>query len=336
MCACKIYLFTYKRNQLLPRAVESLISQTFTDWCCELHNDFPEDPFPAAYLHKLNDPRFTLVNHQHNLGGTASFNLAFKKTEAAYMSILEDDNWWEPDFLQEMIGIMEANPDLQIAWSNMWLWKEEAHNQWINTGQTIWPENGPDEWFNWPNDRQLMGALHSNGAMLCRGAAAGDFIIPDDCDFSIIEGVRERTFHYPIYLCRKPLAHFSLTLNTSRTTDTVIWNADQVMLLASFVQAAPYPPQSFKTALAHYRPSRPSPVAIFFLANVLVIKSPALYACFTTGDWIVISRWLIKNVRSILKLKKQLKKQAELYTFLLKKTKLLNRKIITKPVSIEP
>ena len=46
----RVYLFTYRRNHLLPRALRSLVAQTHTNWVCELHNDDPADPFPNGGL----------------------------------------------------------------------------------------------------------------------------------------------------------------------------------------------------------------------------------------------------------------------------------------------
>ena len=47
MAKVRVYLLTYRRNHLLPRALKSLLAQSFTDWVCELHNDDPADLFPA-------------------------------------------------------------------------------------------------------------------------------------------------------------------------------------------------------------------------------------------------------------------------------------------------
>ena len=69
MARVRIYLPTYRRPALLPRALASLRAQTFTDWVCELHNDDPEDPAPGQLLAGLGDPRITLVTHKRNLGG---------------------------------------------------------------------------------------------------------------------------------------------------------------------------------------------------------------------------------------------------------------------------
>ena len=49
----RVFLCTYRRPALLRRALASLLSQTYTDWTCELHNDAPDDERPRALLAEL-------------------------------------------------------------------------------------------------------------------------------------------------------------------------------------------------------------------------------------------------------------------------------------------
>jgi glycosyltransferase involved in cell wall biosynthesis len=193
MKRCRVYLLTYQRNELLPRAIQSLLAQTFKDWICEVHNDCPINQFPEEYIKHLHDERFMIINHPTNLGGTRSFNKAFAGCQEEYISILEDDNWWEDFFLEEMIGLMDQKPTLKVAWSNMRIWKEDPENQWIDTGKTTWPVEN-DILFQWPHYKQALGALHSVGAMICRSANSSRYIIPDEVLLDAIELVRERAF----------------------------------------------------------------------------------------------------------------------------------------------
>ena len=88
MAICRVYLFTYERNEMLKRAVNSLLKQTVTDWICEVHNDKPGDEFPSKYINSLNDNRFMIMDHAENLGTTRSFNLAFTGCREKYASML--------------------------------------------------------------------------------------------------------------------------------------------------------------------------------------------------------------------------------------------------------
>jgi glycosyltransferase involved in cell wall biosynthesis len=109
MAICRIFLTTYRRHATLPRAIDSLLKQTVTDWICEVHNDDPSDPFPRQLVEEIGDPRIKIVDHAKNFGATYTFNLPFQPVQEEFVSILEDDNWWEPDFLEVMIKTMEGH-----------------------------------------------------------------------------------------------------------------------------------------------------------------------------------------------------------------------------------
>jgi len=321
MARCRIYLFTYKRNHLLPRAVKSLLDQTFTEWVCEVHNDCPEDSFPAEFITSLNDERFVMKNHPVNLGAVVSFNLAFAGCSEPYASILEDDNWWEPDFLKEMMAVMENNPAIKVSWSNMKLWQEEPGNTWTDTGKTTWSYN-ESRFFEWPHIKQAINALHSNGAMLYRGQQASNYLAPPGTLFNAIELVRERSFEHPVYLQGKPLANFAITLTSNRDNDRYPWIAIQVMLLASFIAASPDSGKTMRESLVYYRLRRPVPTANFFLANYLILKESGLYRYLTLTDWLSIGKWLLGNGHKLNYLKQYLASQRDTYAFLLKQTQL--------------
>jgi len=318
---CRVYLFTYKRNNLLPRSVKSLTDQTFEDWVCEVHNDDPHDTFPQQYINSLNDPRFTVHQHAQNMGAVASFNLAFAGRSERYATMLEDDNWWEPDFLNEAINLMNGNPDIKVAWSNMRLWQEQADDSWTDTGKTTWPVKKGVTYFNWPTPKQIMGALHSNGAMIYRGSLAQNYTIPGNVLFNAVELIRERSFENPICLINKPLANFAITKATHRSNDPYPWIANQIMLVASFVSTADQKKEAFKQALGYSRQQTPSPVPNLFLANLLILKNNSLYAFFGFKDWFIILKWLLSNGSKLSKLKSYLSAQTNVYAFLLENTR---------------
>lgn len=317
---CRIYLFTYKRNHLLKRAIDSLLNQTFANWVCELHNDAPSDSFPETYVKQLNDHRFITKNHPENLGGTKSFNLAFAGCTEKYASILEDDNWWEPTFLSTMISLMDNEPGISIAWSNMKIWRETDNGHWVNTEKTIWNDIMTDQCFTWPHIKQAMGGLHSNGCMIYRGNEASNYLIPHNCELSIIEPVRERLFKKPMYLVSEALANFSLTEHSNRSDKRWIWTACQAMLLSSFIEASTNTEQTFKELLAYYRKQAPSPLSNFYVAVLFLLKKPALFKFFNLNDWFMINKWLIKNAFNLLKIKSYLNTQQNVYRFLLTNT----------------
>lgn len=304
----------------MPRAMQSLLNQTLTDWVCEVHNDAPGDTFPGEYISSLNDDRFIIKNHPTNLGGTISFNLAFAGCEEKYASILEDDNWWEPGFLKAMTGIMDNNSSIDVAWSNMKVWTEGDGNTWTDTGNTTWSVQN-DQSFTWPQPQQALGALHSTGAMMYRSINAPKYIIPNETLLDSVELVRERAFKHPIYLHSEVLANFSVTASTNRTGKSWKWVSTLIMQLGSMVMAADKKEEIFSSVLNYYRNDNPGAVVAFFLANRFFINDRSLYKYFSIKDWYSYTKWLIKNYFQLLKLKKYLHSQAGVYNFLLTKTR---------------
>jgi len=145
MALVRIFLLTCRRPTLLPRALDSLRKQTFTDWVCELHNDAPEDDSPKRLLDKINDPRISLHQHSESWGAVKSFRHAFHGGEEAFSSFLEDDNWWEPEFLESALKTLQSNPDANLVWANLHIWRENPDHSWCPTGRTIWKRSSEDD-----------------------------------------------------------------------------------------------------------------------------------------------------------------------------------------------
>jgi len=235
MATVKVFMPTYRRNNTLVRSIDSLLKQTFTNWICEVHNDDPDDKFPGNYIAGLNDTRFSIINHPVNFGAVKTFNLAYDNCDETYLSILEDDNWWQPDFLETMVDVMESHKNVQVAWANMHLWQEEPGNKWIDIQKTIWPVIAEKiTTFNFPHYKQAFTALHSIGAMFVRNKDLNKLKVPESSRLDLIEPIRERAYQHPMLLVNKPLANFALTLNTSRQPTIEGLYEQSLLLIDSF------------------------------------------------------------------------------------------------------
>lgn len=213
----RVFVPTFKRHKMLPRALKSLRSQTFKNWICEVHNDDPTDKFPEKMVRAIADSRIIIINHPKNQGGAATINAFYAPVKEEFISILEDDNWWEPEFLEEMLKAADLKKHVSVFWSNMKIWKEEPDGSFVDTKKTTVSENKSEGYkeYWWPSRAQILGAVHSNGACLIRSGEKNDYRIPE-VPQATIEHFRERIFPQPLLLIRKPLANFSITRETSR------------------------------------------------------------------------------------------------------------------------
>lgn len=291
MATVRVYLLTHRRPALLRRALASLRAQTFTDWVCELHNDAPDDDEPLRIAHALDDPRITYHGHEENWGAVATFNHAFAGAAEPYVSLLEDDNWWEPRFLETAVNALAARPDADIAWANMKLWREEDDGAWTDTGATIWPVEAAPQLFHWPQLLQAFDALHSNGAMLARARVLGKSVVPAQIPFVHIEAIRERTFSGALLLLPEPLANFAITRTTARGHDRVGWTQSQLLVAGSFFRHVPVTPGALDRLWRQRRALRPRSTNILFLLGLAGVGPRGLLLHARARDW----AWFLLN-----------------------------------------
>lgn len=314
MALVRIFVPTYRRPRLLPRALASLQAQTVTDWICEVHNDDPADPEPGRLVAALGDPRVTVVNHARNLGGTATFNLFFRATAEPFYTMLEDDNWWEPVFLATMLAAAAQHPDAVVFWANQRLWEEQADGGWRDTGRTTWPTGSEPQRFPWGRPEQAGGALHAHGAALFRSRPGDDFSTPA-VPIAVTEPFRERALPHPLVLVPQPVAHFAITLQTARSHDAAEWAELQAMLVATFLRDCPWPRARLAEFWAAARAQTPPATTNLILAGLADPGALSLGHA-TIRDWLVVLRGFLRRPGLYFRLRRSHRMHPEWWRYL--------------------
>lgn len=295
MARVRVYLITFRRPQLLPRALDSLRAQTFTDWVCDLHNDDPTDDGPGKLVAKIDDPRIRLINASHKIGVIESFNAAHEPAAEPFQSLLEDDNWWEPTFLEKMVALLDTRPELDLAWANMRYWHEQPDGTWQRDDRCVWNlTEGPPRVFNWPNLLQFDDSLYSNGAMLVRSRVAGRLVMPLEVSRDLMEQSRERMMDFPIALVPEPLANFAVTRQTMRSTNHIVWGETQTLLGAAFLAHVPMTDRARAALWARRRAARPRGTSSLINAG-LVQCDWAFLRHAKAFDWLMYARGVIRR-----------------------------------------
>ena len=112
---------TYNRADILPRAVNSVLSQTFTDYEIIIVDDCSLDDTQAA-ISRFDDLRVHSVKHKRNRGASAARNTGIRYARGEYVAFLDDDDEWLPKFLERQVGILESSPPnvgLVYCWMDM-------------------------------------------------------------------------------------------------------------------------------------------------------------------------------------------------------------------------
>ena len=90
-----VVITTYNRAGLLTRAVESVLSQTYTDYEIIIVDDRSSDNTQDV-IAGLDDPRIRSFRHERNRGLSAARNTAIFNARGEYVALLDDDDEWLP------------------------------------------------------------------------------------------------------------------------------------------------------------------------------------------------------------------------------------------------
>lgn len=322
MATIRVYLLTYRRPHLLRRALAGLLAQSFTDWVCELHNDAPGDDAPRLVLAELApaDPRISYHPHPVGWGINRVFNHCLGTVAEPYATILEDDNWWDPELLESLLRALAANPDVGLAWANMKIWQEHADGSWTDTGNTIWPVRAGALRFEFPVLLQAFDSLHSNGAMLFRTALGPAAVVPASTPSVFMESARERALPAPLLLLREPLGHFALTLSTGRSQDRRQWVEVKLLEAASFLEGIPLTEAAWDDLWARCRAAHPPRTSLLLLVGLAGVRRREIFARAGGRDWLRLVRSLLGSPRANLLGLRFRRTYPEVWAFLVRKT----------------
>lgn len=109
--AFSVIIPTYNHARFINRCLDSLISQTYTDWEAIIVNNFSEDN-TIELIEAYKDPRFKIVNFKNNGIIGASRNIGIKKSKSDWICFLDSDDWWLPNKLQVCHENIDENVDL--------------------------------------------------------------------------------------------------------------------------------------------------------------------------------------------------------------------------------
>lgn len=108
--AVSVIVPVYNTEKYLRRCLDSILTQTFTDWECLVIDDGSTDTSPTICDEYANkDPRFK-VFHKMNSGASASRNVGIDNARGEYIIFIDSDDWWQRnDCLKELATIAETN-----------------------------------------------------------------------------------------------------------------------------------------------------------------------------------------------------------------------------------
>ena len=117
--AITVIIPTYNRADLLTRAIQSVVEQTFENWELVIADDCSSDR-TAHIVAAIADRRICYVRRDQNGGNAAARNTGLSAARAPLVSFLDSDDEYLPNFLTEAVRAMEcASPVVGFAWTGI-------------------------------------------------------------------------------------------------------------------------------------------------------------------------------------------------------------------------
>ena len=191
-----VILPVYNGEKYIKKAIESVLSQTLTDFQLIIVNDGSTDG-TLDIINEFRDNRITLIN-QKNLGPGASRNRAFQKVTSEYVMFLDADDWYCKEALEIAYNQAKAN-DTDMTFFQMINYDDITHqtyeNDWFDL--TTFDETfenrvfGPDE---------TPGSIFDLSVGVCQKIYNTSFLKSIDARFP--EGIffEDMPFFYYVYL----------------------------------------------------------------------------------------------------------------------------------------
>jgi glycosyltransferase involved in cell wall biosynthesis len=132
----------HRDSAFFRAALASVLAQTLADLEVIVGDDSGGDL--RAAVDEAGDPRVRYVPHPQRLGFVGNHITTLDLARGRYLAILHDDDLWRPNYLERLVGALQADPELGLACSDLWEVFEDGTRRrpgdWITEGRR-------DEWL---------------------------------------------------------------------------------------------------------------------------------------------------------------------------------------------
>lgn len=213
-----ILMRTRNRSIFLKRALESVISQSFSDWYLVLVNDGGDREELERLVHPYRDRlngRFALLDHRKtpetSIG--APLNLGICSSESDLIAVHDDDDSWNPRFLGRCVEAL-ADSAYAACVTQAYLVVEQIENGDLR-------ETGREIYHSWQRSLSLFRMAESNTfapislvfrrSVLAKIGGRRDDLGPlEDWEFNL-----RLLTNYPVAFLNEPLANYHQRLPDS-------------------------------------------------------------------------------------------------------------------------
>lgn len=109
---------THNRAELLPRAIDSVLKQTISDWELIVVSDGSTDKTDEI-MKSYSDERINYVSYYPPKGGNEARNTGIEAAKYEYVAFLDDDDEWSDDKLEKQLSTFERDSDVGLVYTGI-------------------------------------------------------------------------------------------------------------------------------------------------------------------------------------------------------------------------
>jgi len=137
MSKVSVNLVTWNGAKYILDCLESLFNQTFEDFSLLIIDNGSTDDTLDLINEKY--PHLKIVTHKENNGFAKAHNQAIHWTRSEYVLVLNQDIVLGKNFLKELIGFLDKNPEAGAATGKLLRWQDRQKTNYIDTvGLTVY------------------------------------------------------------------------------------------------------------------------------------------------------------------------------------------------------
>ena len=107
----EVIIPTYNQADFLREALQSVITQTFSEWQVTVVNNMSTD-HTHAVVDEFSDRPIRIIDFANHGVIAAARNRALRETSAPYVAFLDSDDWWHPRKLEACIERLNRGADM--------------------------------------------------------------------------------------------------------------------------------------------------------------------------------------------------------------------------------
>lgn len=105
-----IVMTTYNRGSLIMETIESILSQTYSNWELIIIDDGSDDNTEKLIL-SINDARILFFKEQRTGIGGKIKNIGLMKCTGEFIAFIDSDDLWSPLKLEKQVAVLNEYPD---------------------------------------------------------------------------------------------------------------------------------------------------------------------------------------------------------------------------------